>query len=221
MSAELFAQMKVLVEESKSRGLFSSFHADFYANDKDVIENDMQAFDCWLFIIKECGTYLSLISKYSPYIKACLSDTPANHRYFIISVKPGQQSTITEYCSKTIAGAVAKVPCNENRVPRREFARPLMGNHWPSLADSRLYSDMTFTKGEEVFLHFTANSVTYAIPKNANSRTLAMPFDVNRQTGFHQLTITSAFGHATLTPITAKQFNAAVRKANKQHAKAA
>jgi hypothetical protein len=220
MDADLFGQMTRLVVESKQQGLFTHYETDFYQNDKDTIEHDFQNGDSWLFRIKQCGTTLVLITPHSEYVSAALSDISPEHRYFIVSVQ-STGSTITEYAPSDIKQAVSQARYITNRKPRREYCRPLMERHWPSLYNSVLYSDMSFAKGEDVFFSVTNNSLSYVIPSRQKARTLPLPFDLNRPTGYFKLTVTSSFGHAEMVASTVKGYNHAIKKSSKACKKAA
>lgn len=210
----LFAQMTSLVLDSKKNGLFTHYEADFYHHDKDVVENDFQAGDSWLWIIKECGTTLVLLTPNSEHVKADLSDIVPQHRFFIVSVNTVGGSVV-EYLPSTIKEAVSKAGYITKRKPRREYCRPLLERHWPTLDGSVLYSDMRFEKGEEVFFSVTNNSLSYVIPSRNKARTFPLPFDLNRLTGYFLLTVTSALGHGLMMNSTAKGYNQALKKSSK------
>ena len=219
MFNELFNQMVNLAEASKSKGLFSSFNDDLYIHDKDIVLNDLQVNDRYLWIIKEFGTYLTLVQPGNEYLDALLSTIQRDglkRQYFIITVHP-ERCDISEVPVADVAAVVSKLPFIKNRVPKRQFAHSLLCNAFPSLRGSIMFSDHSFEKGAELFLSLTSNSVTYVSMASFKARTLSVPFDVDR-TGYLKLTVTSEFGHGILEPITARSFNFALKKSVKRAA---
>lgn len=214
MYKELFLQMTELVESSKKLGLFSSFHDDFYVCDRDQVENDFQVTDRYFWQIKECGTYLARIRPDSELLAAYLSSLNEKHRYFIIEVN-SDGCVIKEFKAGEIKGAVAKTSWNANRTPRREYARHLLLKRWPALEGSLMLSRMAFTKGEEVYLSVTNNSLSYAISTSCRADVMSIPFSTERETGYFKLCVTTDFGHGELVAVTSRQYNAAQKRLGK------
>lgn len=220
MFKDLFERMKELAVGSQSQGLFTSFQDDLYKHDLDIVTNDLQCGDVWLWIIKECGSYLTLVRPENEYLQAILNTVKRDgmkRRYFIISVMQ-DRCDIKEVPVLDLHDVVKSQPYIKNRVPNRQFASSLLYGAFPSVKGTIMMANHSLEKGAELFLSVAANSLTYVTTVSNKSGTIGLPFDANRASGYLKLTVTTEFGHGELVPITAKVFNNAVKKVIKRAA---
>ncbi len=220
MFKDLFERMKKLAVASQSKGLFSAFQDDLYKHDLDIVTNDLQCGETWLWVIKEYGTYLTLVCPGNEYLQALLDTVKRDgmkRRYFIISVMQ-DRCDIKEVPVLDLHDVVKSQPYIKNRVPNRQFASSLLYGAFPSVKGTIMMANHSLEKGAELFLSVAANSLTYVTTASNKSGTIGLPFDANRASGYLKLTVTTEFGHGELVPITAKVFNNAVKKVIKRAA---
>jgi len=220
MFEDLFERMKSLAVSSQSLGLFAAFHDDLYKHDLDIVMNDLKCGDRFLWIIKEYGTYLTLVCPDNEFLQVVLDSVKRDgmkRRYFIISVMQ-DRCDIAEVPVLGLHNVVKSLPYIKNRVPNRRFASSLLYEAFPSVKGSIMMSDHSFENGAELYLSVTANSLTYVTTVTNKSRSIGLPFDASRASGYLKLAVTTEFGHGELVPITARVFNNAVKKAIKRAA---
>lgn len=220
MFQELHNKMVALAIGSQAQGLFNSFNDPLYKHYKDIVLNDCQVGDSWLFMINEYGTYLALVCPDNEYLQTLLGSVKRDgpkRRYFILSVL-SERCNITEVPLEGIKDVLKSAPYIKNRVPKRQLAISLLYGAFPSVKGTIMMSDHRLENGAELFLSVAANSLTYVTTASNKSRTIGLPFDANRASGYLKLTVTTEFGHGELVPITARVFNNAVKKVNKRAA---
>lgn len=208
---KLYLEMVQIAENSQAP-LFTGFKDDLYRHDKDVVEHDFLPGDVYYWAVKQCGTYLSLADKNSEHVQQLMSAKYApERRHFLIAIQSETDYTITEYTMDTIAAAINKVNLSPKRVAPRQFGFDLITGIEPMFNGSVLFSDFTMTKDAVLYLSINNNSASY-ITSTGKSRTVGLPFSLDRQTGVYKITITSEFGHAVSEPIKMAVFTRALKR---------
>jgi hypothetical protein len=212
---ELFRAMTQIAEEAAaSSDLFSSYKDDLHRHDRDSILNDAQPGDVYLWIIKVCGTWLTLVQP-GGYAEMYLGVTGVSERYFLLQAPgPYREGTITEYARKDIARALEQVPANPSRVPRRRMLMEQLDTIDPQLRHTVLANELGGISTRPGAIAFVRRSgaTEWVIPSLGKHRTQGAP---SKPATAWKLAITSEFGHASLEAIDDKAFNAAVRRVEK------
>jgi|GEM_PF-6787456 len=213
-TAEMLANMYAIAEKAKAEGLFKHYENDLHLHDRDTLENDAQASDQYLWIIKTCGTWLCLIDG-SGGTDALLSVCESNERYFVLGIPcPGHLGSIKEYPRSEIRRAIDNVKPVTNRVPRREYFSSLLPRIHPHLANTVIPSDIGWDDrkaGKQILFQVEGTALTALYP-TGKSRSLACS-RVAPVAQHWRVRFTSDFGHAELEAITPRLFLNAIKRA--------
>lgn len=196
----LYNHLKCLAE-SAAAPLFSSFQDDLYSSDKDAILHDFLPGDTVYWAIKNCGTYLALAHNECEHLKELMSPRHSpERRHFLIRITSQEEFEINEYTFEGLADAVGKIKRNPNRVAPRQFGSEILFGLEPAFRNSVLMSDFTMSKGATLYLTLNNNSASY-VTKCGKSRSIGLPFSLERKTGCYKISVTDNFGHAVCEQI--------------------
>lgn len=207
---DIYTQMQHLCAQAhREAGLFRAYHQDLTVHDRSYIADDAQAGDTLLWIIKECGTWLTLVDPGRSHAIALLKTLAVGDRVHLIEV---QQHTgrhaygrIRAISPERAREAVDSVRADSNRRPRRVF----LSEHLAALGldGTVIPSDLSrisAKRGESAYLHFERSTVRLLAPSAGIDRVLGRAQQSASAT--YKIDITSNFGHAELHVITAAAF---------------
>lgn len=209
----LFEAMKKIAESSPAP-LLTAYKDDLYKRDKDIVHNDLIPGDVWLWIIKECGTYLELADKNSVFVQQLMSKKGApERRNFLITISDHFECgySIKEIPLSELSSAINNVRINPARMARRQFGYDVITSLEPTFKGSILLSDFTMDKGAVLYVSLNNNSASY-LTFSGKGRTIGLPFSLDRKTGAYKVTITSEFGHGVIEQIKMSVFTRAQKR---------
>ena len=144
-------------EQTKSRTtpLLHAHFDDIHTHDKDIVLNDMQAGDHWLWIIKGngCGTYLVLLDGKAD-VGFVSRAQDKNAMVFMVRVTGENEGVLTRIENEDAAGYIDQALVSKNRVPRRltMYSQLSMLMRLDKLgvrlSETKLWSDFSVNKGD-------------------------------------------------------------------------
>lgn len=174
--------------------LLTSYLDDINVRDRDVVMNDMQAGDVWLWVLKSngCGTYLLLLDgdMYSGFDKRIAEE---GTKTFLIRVSGQDEGTIKPIKSDTAIGMLDKPYNKKNRVPRRLYADVVFAKLLDlsasgyRLSDTRFWCDFTVVGGDVSYIKlnqtgsnisFVVNRVVFTLSRSDIKKSLYYQFPV-------------------------------------------
>lgn len=161
-----------IVEETKNRDtpLLQSHFNDINQFDKDIVLNDMQAGDHWMWIIKSngCGTYMFLLDgNVDIGFVSRLKDE--NSIVFMIRVTAENEGEVIRVKSGDALGYADRKMVLEGRIPRRLSMYSQLSDLMRlskisvALSDTKLWCDFSVSKGDVSTLTIIPNGSALSI----------------------------------------------------------
>jgi hypothetical protein len=209
--ASIYDTIKGIAEDSARNGsLFHSYRDDLYVHDRDTLDNDAQAGDVWLWILKGHGTWIGLVEKDASWTDAILAGSlgEEDRRYFLLVIPgAGIPGAVREYTSSTIKEAINDVRVREDRVPRRTYLSACLAQLDARIAQSVAATDihsLSTTVGAQALLKICGGSISYVVPSKGLTRSHGCSYGEPLS---YRIRITSRFGHAEVAQVSAAVFN--------------
>ncbi|MFS1427822.1 hypothetical protein LMH73_011865 [Vibrio splendidus] len=157
----LFEQLKANYQEAKKENPdFLKIHSDdFYIQDKDVLENDTQAGDHYIAVLKGsgAGTHLNRCSskdESNNYTRITVGDAYGGSRFFHIECAGHNKGTVTEVSQNE----ALKIACSHQDSPSRVSRRMSLNRRLESILGLDPSSENTFSRlSHTTFSGFTGN----------------------------------------------------------------
>lgn len=169
MSESLYEKMVKIAEAANvetahtDKPLFSHYKNDLYVIDKDMIENDSQSGDHYIWAIKDngCGTYLNMTG--FEQSKITIGTVPPDSRFYHITVYNEGRGEIEQINKEKALALIDIHKVNPHRVPRRtslvehldRLAFP-GGDEGYSVSKSRILSEFNPRPGDKTALMIAA-----------------------------------------------------------------
>lgn len=169
---ELASNMQVKTLNTK-HPLLTGYLDDVNVRDRDVVKNDMQAGDSWLWVLKSngCGTYLLLLDGniYNGFDQRMKEEGTA---IFLITVTGDDEGKIKPISAGTAIGMTHEVHHKPNRVPKRVDAYSVFTEFLDlkamgvQLSDTRFWSDYSVSKGDVSYLKLSKSGTEISFVVN-------------------------------------------------------
>jgi hypothetical protein len=208
-------QALVALTES-SPGLFLAYKSDLYEIDRDILENDVVEGDIWLWVLKECGTWMTRLMHQRDVLDAIRSVSTPMERWFVIECAQGQTGNVTEICQADVETWRAKAIAREDRrttprPKRRKFIAECLTE--ASDIPVRCQPDLIafaaeLNNGEAIDLVLVKSTIEIRDTRGKQLRVISSPKYVAIPVTY-RLTKISAQGHATMTCVSQSETVAA------------
>ncbi|MCC6504889.1 MAG: hypothetical protein IT475_05515 [Aquimonas sp.] len=191
-----------------SPGLFQAYKDDLYEIDRDILENEVVDGDIWLWVLKECGTWMTRLMHQRDVLDAIRSVSSPKERWFVIECAHGQTGKVTEIQRADVEAWRAEAIARERRRPTpRPQRRKYIADCVAEITEIPVpwHRDLIAVAGELAVgsaIHLVLAKATLEIrdARGKRLRTLVSPtYFANPVT--YRLTRTSAQGHATIEPV--------------------
>lgn len=210
----IYQALVALAESSSS--LFQAYKDDLYVIDRDVLENDVAHGDIWLWVLKECGTWLTRLMHQTDVLDAINSVSSSKDRWFVIECDHGQHGKVTEICREDVEAWRAKAIAREAsrttpRPKRRKFIAECLteANDIPVRCQPDLIAFAAqLGNGDAIDLVLVKSTIEIRDTRGKQLRMISSPKYVAIPVTY-RLTKISAQGHATMTCVSQSETVAA------------
>ncbi|MBE8233135.1 MAG: hypothetical protein HAW67_05310 [Endozoicomonadaceae bacterium] len=160
MAESLYEQMKkigeglAVVSKGSHVEYLKAYKDDLYVYDKDVMENDSQAGDRYLWEVKGsgAGTYCNLIQGE----KMHMWERPEDSQFYLLNCTGINEGDISVISAEMAQQIHLKIPARENRVPRRLHLFSAMKEKLGvNLRDSKFANDFNIKEDLEFAIKVT------------------------------------------------------------------